>query len=69
MRNWGRWAGIRPRRQILVAMLLSGALAGMVGINEIAGVPMMLCGIEYWQGTAKIFSTSVSMVTSVRPRL
>jgi ABC-type uncharacterized transport system permease subunit len=33
-----RYAGIRPRRQILVAMLLSGALAGMVGINEIAGV-------------------------------
>jgi ABC-type uncharacterized transport system permease subunit len=33
-----RYAGIRPRAQILAAMLLSGALAGMVGINEIAGV-------------------------------
>jgi simple sugar transport system permease protein len=33
-----RYAGIRPRRQVLVAMGLSGALAGMVGINEIAGV-------------------------------
>ena len=33
-----RYAGIRPRTQILAAMLLSGALAGMVGINEIAGV-------------------------------
>ena len=32
------YAGIRPRRQIIVAMGLSGALAGMVGMNEIAGV-------------------------------
>ena len=28
----------RPRAQILRAMALSGALAGLVGINEIAGV-------------------------------
>jgi len=33
-----RYAGIRPRRQIVAAMALSGALAGMVGINEVAGV-------------------------------
>ncbi|MEN9384046.1 MAG: hypothetical protein RL323_1189 [Pseudomonadota bacterium] len=33
-----QYAGIRPQRQILVAMALSGALAGMVGVNEIAGV-------------------------------
>ena len=32
------YAGIRPRRQIMVAMAVSGALAGMVGMNEIAGV-------------------------------
>jgi len=32
------YAGIRPKRQIIVAMGLSGALAGMVGMNEIAGV-------------------------------
>ena len=32
------YAGIRPRRQIILAMGLSGALAGMVGMNEIAGV-------------------------------
>ncbi|HWH82778.1 MAG TPA: ABC transporter permease [Burkholderiaceae bacterium] len=32
------YAGIRPKRQIIVAMALSGALAGMVGMNEIAGV-------------------------------
>ncbi len=33
-----RYAGIPPRRQIMLSMLLSGALAGLVGINEIAGV-------------------------------
>jgi len=33
-----RYAGINPRRQIVIAMAISGALAGLVGINEIAGV-------------------------------
>jgi simple sugar transport system permease protein len=33
-----RYAGIQPRAQIMVAMAISGALAGLVGINEIAGV-------------------------------
>jgi ABC-type uncharacterized transport system permease subunit len=33
-----RYAGIRPRAQIVRAMALSGALAALVGINEIAGV-------------------------------
>jgi len=33
-----RYAGIRPRTQIVVAMAISGALAALVGINEIAGV-------------------------------
>ncbi len=33
-----RYAGIRPRAQIMVSMALSGALAGLVGINEVAGV-------------------------------
>jgi len=32
------YAGIRPRAQIVLAMALSGALAALVGINEIAGV-------------------------------
>lgn len=32
------YAGIRPERQIVLAMAVSGALAGMVGMNEIAGV-------------------------------
>lgn len=33
-----RYAGIRPRRQIMLAMGLSGALAGLVGVNELSGV-------------------------------
>ena len=33
-----RYAGMRPRRVVLLAMAASGALAGMVGINEVAGV-------------------------------
>jgi len=32
------YAGINPRRVIVVTMCLSGALAGFVGINELAGV-------------------------------
>jgi simple sugar transport system permease protein len=33
-----RYAGIRPRAQIMLSMAISGALAGLVGINEVAGV-------------------------------
>ncbi len=32
------YAGIRAKRQVMVAMAISGALAGLVGMNEIAGV-------------------------------
>jgi simple sugar transport system permease protein len=32
------YAGVRPQHQVLLAMAVSGALAGMVGMNEIAGV-------------------------------
>lgn len=33
-----RYAGMRPQRLVMLSMAASGALAGMVGINEIAGV-------------------------------
>jgi len=33
-----RYAGIRPRAQVMWAMAVSGALAGLVGMNEVAGV-------------------------------
>jgi ABC-type uncharacterized transport system permease subunit len=32
------YAGIAPRQQVLVAMALSGALAGLVAVNELSGV-------------------------------
>ncbi|MDP1900752.1 MAG: ABC transporter permease [Rubrivivax sp.] len=32
-----RYAGIRPQRLLVAAMATSGALAGLVGVNEIAG--------------------------------
>ena len=32
------YAGIRPQRVIVITMCISGALAGFVGINELAGV-------------------------------
>lgn len=32
------YAGIRPRKLIVASMAASGALAGLVGVNEIAGV-------------------------------
>jgi simple sugar transport system permease protein len=32
------YAGMRPKRLVMLSMAVSGALAGMVGINEIAGV-------------------------------
>ena len=32
------YAGIRSRHQVMIAMSISGALAGLVGMNEIAGV-------------------------------
>lgn len=32
------YAGVRPKRQVMVSMMIAGALAGLVGINELAGV-------------------------------
>ena len=37
------YAGIDPKRQILLSMAISGALAGLVGMNEIAGVQPRCC--------------------------
>jgi len=33
-----QYAGINPRHQVMRAMAISGALAGMVGMNEVAGL-------------------------------
>lgn len=36
------YAGINPAHQMVIAMAISGALAGLVGVNEIAGVSRRL---------------------------
>ena len=43
------YAGIRSKHQIIIAMGISGALAGLVGMNEIAGVSGKLL-LEYVSG-------------------
>jgi len=43
------YAGIDPKRQVLLAMAISGALAGLVGMNELAGVQHKLL-LEYVGG-------------------
>ena len=43
------YAGINPKHQVMVAMGISGALAGLVGMNEIAGVNGRLM-LEYVSG-------------------
>ncbi len=43
------YAGIDPKRQVMVSMALSGALAGLVAMNEIAGVNGKLL-LEYVSG-------------------
>jgi simple sugar transport system permease protein len=37
-----RYGGISPQRQVMVAMMACGALAGLVGVNEIAGAHQKL---------------------------
>jgi general nucleoside transport system permease protein len=36
--NAATYAGVKAKRMIVIAMCLSGALAGMVGVNEVLGV-------------------------------
>ncbi len=47
--NAAAYAGINPKHQVIVAMAVSGALAGMVGMNEVAGVNGRLM-LEYVSG-------------------
>jgi simple sugar transport system permease protein len=44
-----QYAGINARHQVLVAMSISGALSGLVGMNEIAGVSNKLL-LEFVSG-------------------
>lgn len=59
------YAGIRPKRQIMLAMALSGALAGQVGINELAGVQGRLL-LDYVVG-AGFTGIAVSLIGRNHP--
>ena len=59
------YAGVRPRRQVMLAMLVSGALAGLVGINELAGVQHRLL-LDYVMG-AGFTGIAVSLIGRNHP--
>jgi general nucleoside transport system permease protein len=59
------YAGIHSRQQIMFAMAVSGALAGMVGMNEVAGVNGRLM-LEYVSG-AGFTGIAVSLMGRSHP--
>src|SRR5262249_57295780 len=60
-----RYAGISRTRAIILAMLLSGALAGMVGVNDIMGVHhYVLVG---WTGGVGFVGIAVALMGRNHP--
>ena len=59
------YGGIWPRRQVVLAMMISGALAGLVGINELAGVQHRLL-LDYVVG-AGFTGIAVSLIGRNHP--
>jgi simple sugar transport system permease protein len=59
------YGGVRPRGQVLMAMVISGALAGLVGINELAGVQHRLL-LDYVVG-AGFTGIAVSLIGRNHP--
>ena len=59
------YGGIWPRRQVMLSMLISGALAGLVGINELAGVQHRLL-LDYVVG-AGFTGIAVSLIGRNHP--
>ena len=59
------YGGIGPRRQVMLAMMISGALAGLVGINELAGVQHRL-SLDYVVG-AGFTGIAVSLIGRNHP--
>ena len=59
------YGGVRPRGQVMMAMTLSGALAGLVGINELAGVQHRLL-LDYVVG-AGFTGIAVSLIGRNHP--
>ena len=60
-----RYAGIGPRAQVMFSMMLSGAFAGLVGINEVAGVQGRLL-LDYVVG-AGFAGIAVSLIGRNHP--
>ena len=60
-----RYAGMRPPRIIMLSMAISGALAGLVGVNEIAGAHGRLLG-EFVAG-AGFAGIAVSLIGRNHP--
>ena len=59
------YGGIRPRGQVMLGMVISGALAGLVGINELAGVQHRLL-LDYVVG-AGFTGIAVSLIGRNHP--
>ena len=59
------YGGIRPRGQVMLGMVISGALAGLVGINELAGVQHRLL-LDYVMG-AGFTGIAVSLIGRNHP--
>ena len=59
------YAGMRPRKQVMLSMAISGALAGQVGLNELAGVQHRLL-LDYVVG-AGFTGIAVSLIGRNHP--
>jgi simple sugar transport system permease protein len=59
------YGGITPKRQIMLAMMISGALAGLVGINEVAGANNKL--IQDFTAGAGFAGIAVSLIGRNHP--
>ena len=59
------YGGIWPRRQVMLSMMISGALAGLLGINELAGVQHRLL-LDYVVG-AGFTGIAVSLIGRNHP--
>jgi simple sugar transport system permease protein len=60
-----RYAGISPARHTLAAMTISGALAGLVGINEVAGAHLKL--LQDFTAGAGFVGIAVSLIGRNHP--
>src|SRR5499425_3183875 len=60
-----RYAGISRTRAIILAMLISGALAGMVGVNDIMGVHHYL--LVGWTGGVGFVGIAVALMGRNHP--